>query len=331
MSSVGVSKMPDLNMAQAINRTLSVEMRRDDTIVLLGEEVGSLGGLFGTTEGLLDEFGETRVVDAPTAEGGVVGTAVGMALYGLRPVAEIQFADFVWPGFDHIVSEMSRVRYRSGGQYSCPVVLRLPYGAGVGGGMYQSQSPETYFCHTPGLVVAAPSDAADAAGMLRAALRSDDPVMFLEPKRLYQDSGENFDDECLVPLGKARIRRHGTDVSVFTYGSTVPVALQAAKAAEELGIQTDVIDLRTLLPLDIATVLNSIGKTGRAVIVAEAPTYCGYGAELSATLSERALLHLEAPIERVAGFDVPVSYSQEDDYLPNKRRVVAAIERVANF
>ncbi len=323
--------MPDLNMAQAINRTLSAEMRRDDSIVLLGEDVGALGGLFGTTEGLLDEFGELRVIDAPTGEGGVIGTAVGMALYGLRPVTELQFADFVWPGFEHIVSEMARIRYRSGGQYACPLVLRLPYGGGVGGGMYQSQSPEAYFCHTPGLVVAAPSDPTDAAGMLRAALRGDDPVVFLEPKSLYQDCRASVDDDHIVPLGEARVRRQGTDVSVFAYGSTVPVALAAADAAAGSGIQTDVVDLRTLLPLDIATVLSSIAKTGRAVIVAESPTYCGFGAELSATLSERALLHLEAPVERVAGFDVPFPHVHEDDYLPSKRRVVAAIERVANF
>lgn len=323
--------MPNLNMAQAINRTLSAEMQRDDSIVLLGEDIGALGGLFGTTEGLLEQFGEGRVVDAPAGEGGAIGTAVGMALYGLRPVTEMQFADFVWPGFEHIVSEMARVRYRSGGQYSCPVVLRLPYGGGVGGGMYQSQSPEAYFCHTPGLVVAAPSDATDAAGMLRAALRGEDPVVFLEPKCLYQGSPVSVEDGHIVPLGKARVRRQGTDVSVFAYGSTLPVALEAADDAAAAGIQTDVVDLRTLLPLDIGTVLSSIAKTGRAVIVAESPTYCGYGAELSATLSERALLHLEAPIERVTGFDVPFPYVHEDYYLPSKRRVVAAIERVANF
>lgn len=323
--------MSDLNMAEAINRTLRVEMRLDDSIVLLGEDIGALGGLFGTTEGLLDEFGDRRVVDAPTGEGGAIGTAVGMALYGLRPVTEIQFADFVWPGFEHIVSEMARVRYRSGGQYSCPVVLRLPYGGGVGGGMYQSQSPEAYFCHTPGIVVAAPSDAPDAAGMLRAALRGDDPVVFLEPKRLYQDSPASVDDDQIVALGEARVRRQGTDVSVFAYGSTVPVALKAADDAAEAGIQSDVVDLRTLLPLDIRTVLASIAKTGRAVIVAESPTFCGYAAELSATLSERALLHLEAPIERVAGFDIPFPYVHENHYLPSRRRVVAAIERVANF
>ena len=323
--------MPDLDMAQAINKTLGTEMRRDDTIVLLGEDVGSLGGLFGVTQGLLEEFGDRRVVDAPTGEGGVIGTAVGMALYGLRPVTEIQFADFVWPGFEHVVSEIARIRYRSGGQYACPLVLRLPYGGGVGGGMYQSQSPEGYFCHTPGLVVVAPSDAVDAAGMLRAALRGDDPVVFLEPKGLYRDSCGDLDDEHIVPLGEACTRRQGTDVSVFAYGSTVPLAIQAAEAAAESGIQADVIDLRTLLPLDIATVLSSIAKTGRAVIVAESPTFCGYGAELSATISERALLHLEAPIERVAGYDLPVPYVHEDHYLPSRRRVVAAIERVANF
>ncbi len=322
--------MSDLSMAQAINRTLGAEMRRDEAIVLLGEDVGALGGLFGATEGLRDDFGDRRVVDTPTGEGGVIGTAVGMALYGLRPVIEIQFADFVWPGFEHVVSEIARIRYRSGGQYSCPLVLRLPYGGGVGGGMYQSQSPEGYFCHTPGIVVAAPSDAVDAAGMLRAALRGADPVVFLEPKGLYRETCA-VDDEHIVPLGEACTRRRGTDVSVFAYGSTVPLAMEAAEVAAESGIQVDVVDLRTLLPLDIAAVLRSIAKTGRAVIAAESPTFCGYGAELSATLSERAFLHLEAPIERVAGYDLPVPHVHEDDYLPCCRRVVDAIERVANF
>lgn len=323
--------MKQLSLAQAINRTLRSEMRRDDRIVVLGEDVGGVGGLFGTTEGLLGEFGDQRVLDTASAEGGIIGTAVGMALYGLRPVAEIQFADFVYPGFDQIVSEMAKIRYRSGGQYACPVVLRLPAGGGVRGGIYQSQSPEAHFCHAPGLVVAMPSNAADAAGLLRSALRSPDPVVFLEPKRLYHDGRSEVPEDHEVALGRAAIRREGSDVSVFTYGACVPAALEAAQIAAERGIQTEVVDLRTLQPFDIETVLASIAKTGRAVVVAEAPRTASFAAEIAATLAERAILHLEAPVLRVTGFDTPVPLHFEDAYLPDADRVVAAIERVANF
>jgi len=321
--------MPDLTIAQGVNQALRDEMHRDDRIVVLGEDVGALGGLFGVTAGLLEEFGDRRVIETFAAEGGLVGTAVGLALYGLRPVAEIQFADLVWSGFEQLVSEMAKLRYRSAGQYSCPVVLRVPYGAGVGGGIYQSQSPEAHFCHTPGIVVVAPADTADAAGLLRSALRGEDPVVFLEPKRLYRE-GSIASDEA-VPLGSARLRREGTDVTLVAYGSTVPAALEAAQAAATRGIQVDVLDLRTLVPLDIAALLRSITKTGRAVLVSEATRTGGYAAELAATLAERAILHLEAPVERVTGFDTPVPYAHEDKYLPDADRITAAIERVANF
>jgi 2-oxoisovalerate dehydrogenase E1 component beta subunit len=323
--------MKQLSLSQAINRTLRAEMHRDDRVVVLGEDVGEVGGLFGATDGLLEEFGDTRVLDTASAEGGIVGTAVGMALYGLRPVAEIQFADFVYPGFDQIVSEMAKARYRSGGQYACPVVLRLPCGGGVGGGIYQSQSPEAHFCHTPGLVVVMPSNAADAAGLLRSALRSADPVVFLEPKRLYHDGRAEVDEEQAIPFGQAAVRREGADVSLFTYGGCVGPSLEAAEVAAERGIQTEVVDLRTLQPLDIETVLASIAKTGRAVVVAEAPRTGSYAAEIAATLAERAILHLEAPVLRVSGFDTPVPLKFEDAYLPDSERVLAAIERVANF
>jgi 2-oxoisovalerate dehydrogenase E1 component beta subunit len=265
------------------------------------------------------------------AEGGIVGAAVGMALYGLRPVPEIQFADFVWPGFEQIAAEMARLRFRSAGQYSCPVVLRLPYGAGIGGGMDQSASPEAYFCHTPGLTVVCPSDPEDAAGLLRTALRGQDPVIFLEPKRLYRTARAEVPDDAEVAIGTARIRRAGTDVTVLCYGAMVPVALAAAEAAAASGIQSDVIDLRTLVPVDIATILTSIARTGRAVIVAEAPRTCSYAAELAALLAERAILHLEAPVLRVTGLDAPLAHVFEDTYLPDPARVRAAIERVANF
>jgi len=323
--------MRELSVSQAINRTLRGGMRRDDSVVVLGEDVGKVGGLFGATEGLLQEFGADRVIDTASAEGGIVGTAVGMAMYGMRPVAEVQFADFVFPGFDQVVSEMAKVRYRSGGQYAAPVVLRLPAGAGVGAGPYQSQSPEAHFCHTPGLVVVMPSNAADAAGLLRSAMRSQDPVVFLEPKRLYHGGRAEVADDHEVPFGRAAIRRQGTDVSVFTYGASVEPSLEAAQRAAEQGIQAEVVDLRTLQPLDIETVLASIVKTGRAIVVAEAPRSSSFGAEIAATLAERAILHIEAPVVRVSGFDTPVPHQFEDAYLPGADRVVAAIERVANF
>jgi len=322
--------MSELTIAQAVNRALHDEMLRDDRVVVLGEEVGALGGLFGVTAGLLEEFGDRRVIDTLAAERGLVGTAVGLALYGLRPVAEIQFADFVWSGFEQLVSEMAKLRYRSAGQYSCPVVLRVPYGAGIGGGIYQSQSPEAHFCHIPGIAVVAPSDGADAAGLLRSALRGADPVVFLEPKRLYREGRTSVNDD-VVPLGSARLRREGADVTVVTYGSTVPAAMEAAQLAATRGIQADVLDLRTLVPFDIAALLRSIAKTGRAVLVSEAPRSGGYAAELGATLAERAIMHLEAPVERVTGFDTPVPYAHEDKYLPDADRITAAIERVANF
>lgn len=323
--------MATVTMLQALQETLRREMARDEDVVLLGEDVGELGGVFQVTAGLQEEFGPARVIDTALAEGGIVGTAVGMALYGLRPVPEIQFADFLWPGFEQIVSEMARLRYRSGSQYSCPVVLRLPYGAGVDGGMYQSASPEAYLAHTPGLVVLCPSGPRDAAGLLRTALRGEDPVVFLEPKRLYRSAREEVPEDETVPLGSARIRREGTDVSLLTYGGMVPVALEAAGEAAAAGIQTEVVDLRTLAPVDIETVLASVSKTGRAVIVTEAPRFGGYAGELAAILAERAILHLEAPVARVTGYDTPVPRAFEDVYLPDTRRVLAALERVANF
>lgn len=324
--------MAQLNLLQGINLALRQQMRADERVVIMGDDVGGLGGVFGVTEGLLAEFGTQRVVDMPMAEGGMVGTAIGMAMYGLRPVAEVQFGDFVYAEFDQVVSEMAKLRYRSGGQYSCPMVVRVPYGGGAAGGMYQSQSPEAYFCHTPGLVVAVPSNAHDAVGLLRTAMRGQDPVVFLEPKRLYRGAREPLpDDDFEVPFGSARVVREGTDVSVLAYGAMVAVAEAAAAMAARAGIQVEVIDLRTLLPLDIGTILGSIARTGRAVVATEAPKFCSYASELSATLAERAILHLEAPVLRVAGFDSPFPFVFENDYLPDAERMLAAIEQVANF
>ncbi len=321
-----------LEFAQAIRDTLAAEMRRDDRVVLLGHEVGALGGVFRVTEGLIDEFGEQRVVDMPLDEGGVIGAAVGMALYGLKPVPEIQLADFAFPAFDQVISEIAKFRYRSGGQYPCPVVIRVPYGGGVGGGVYHSQSPEAHFAHTPGLVVAAPSTPADAVGMLRTAIRGDDPVVFMEPKALYRGvPGDPPDEDFIVPFGVAECVREGTDVTVIAYGAMLHAARRAADEAAALGIEVELLDLRTLVPFDIGAVLQSVAKTGRAVLVQEAPRSCGYTAEIAAVLAEKALFHLQAPVLRVAGYDTPFPYALERAYMPDNDRVLAAIQRAASF
>ena len=322
--------MAERTLVQAVNDALREGMRRDPDVLILGEDIGRAGGVFRATEGLLDEFGAERVVDTPLAENGIVGTAIGMALYGMRPVAEIQFSDFIYPAFDQIVSEAAKMRYRSNNQYSAPVVIRAPVGGGIKGGLYHSQSPEAYFAHTAGLTVITPSTPSDAKGLLMSALRYPDPVIFLEPKRLYRTSKEEVPDGVHEqPIGKARIARPGDDVSVITYGSMTPVCVAAAEElAQAGGASVEVVDLRTLVPLDVDAVLASIRKTGRCVIVHEAPRTCGYGAELAALVAERALMSLTAPIARVAGFDTPFPYTLEHVYLPDARRVTHAIEHV---
>lgn len=325
--------MPVLNMIQAINDALRVEMRRDPRVVVFGEDVGRFGGVFRATQGLQQEFGELRAFDTPLSETGIVGTAIGMALNGLRPVPEIQFADFIYPAFDQIVNEAAKMRYRSGGQFACPLVIRTPYGGGIRGGHYHSQSPEAYFVHTPGLKVVIPSNPYDAKGLLCASIRDENPVIFLEPKRIYRAArGEVPEGEYLVELGTARISRAGTDVTVVAYGAMVHTALEAAEtAASEDGISCEVVDLRTLVPFDLDTLLESVSRTGRLVIVHEAPRTCGYGAELAATIAEKALLKLSAPILRVTGFDTPFPYTLENEYLPNERRIRRALLEVMQF
>jgi 2-oxoisovalerate dehydrogenase E1 component beta subunit len=323
--------MSQMTMVQAINSALREEMRRDDRVVILGEDVGRNGGVFRCTEGLIDEFPD-RVFDTPLAEAGIIGSAIGMALYGLRPVPEIQFQDFIYPAFDQIVSEAAKMRYRSGGQYSVPMTIRTPFGGGIRGGLYHSQSAEAYFCHTAGLKVVVPSSPADAKGLLLSSIRNPDPVLFLEPKKLYRAFREDVPEgEHTVPLGKALVRRAGKDVSLFAYGFMAHVCLEAAQKAAEKGIEADVVDLRTLVPLDIEAVLASVKKTGRAVIVYEAPRTAGYGAEISAILAEKAIEYLRGPIVRVAGFDTPFPYTLEDVYMPNADRVLAAIDKVMAF
>jgi pyruvate dehydrogenase E1 component beta subunit len=324
--------MAERTLVQAVNDALREGMRRDPDVIVLGEDIGKAGGVFRATEGLLAEFGEARVLDTPLAENGIVGAAIGMALYGLRPVAEIQFSDFIYPAFDQIVSEAAKMRYRSNNQYSSPVVIRAPVGGGIKGGLYHSQSPEAYFAHTAGLTVVTPGTPSDAKGLLMSALTYPDPVIFLEPKRLYRTAKEDVPDGVHeTPIGKARIARAGTDVSVITYGSMTPTCLEAAElAAAAGGPSVEVVDLRTLVPLDVDVVLDSVKKTGRCVIVHEAPRTCGFGAELAALVAERALMSLTAPIARVAGFDTPFPYTLEHVYLPDARRVSGAIEHVMN-
>jgi pyruvate dehydrogenase E1 component subunit beta len=324
--------MPTLNLVQAVNDALRVEMRRNPDVVVLGEDVGAFGGVFRATQGLSEEFGQDRVIDTPLAEGGIIGTAVGMALYGLKPVPEIQFADYLFPAIDQLVNEAAKYRYRSGGQYTCGMVVRSPYGGGIKGGHYHSQSPEAHFIHTPGLKVVVPATPYDAKGLLLSALRDPDPVLFLEPKRVYRAAkGEVPEGDYVEPLGKARITRHGEQVTVVAWGAMWHEADQAAREAEEEGLDCEVLDLRSLQPLDVDAIVASVRKTGRAVVVHEAPRTCGFGAELSALIQERCFLSLEAPVNRVTGFDTPFPYTLENEYLPRAPRILAAIREVVAY
>jgi pyruvate dehydrogenase E1 component beta subunit len=324
--------MAEMNLLQAVNDALRVEMRRDSRVVVLGEDVGNFGGVFRATEGLQAEFGPDRCIDTPLAESGIVGTAIGMALYGMRPVPEIQFGDYIYPAFDQIVNELAKLRYRSGGEYAAPVVVRTPIGGGIKGGHYHSQSPEALFTHVPGLKVVCPSNPMDAKGLLASAIRGDDPVIFMEPKRYYRAArGDVPEGEFTIPLGQAKVVRPGKQVTVLAWSAMVHTALEAAEKGAQAGYDLEVIDLRTLVPFDEAAILASVEKTGRVVIVQEAPRTSGFGAELAATIAEKAILHLEAPIVRVAGLDTPFPYTLEHEYLPDADRILDAVERVVRF
>lgn len=325
--------MPTVNMIHALNDALRIEMRRDPRVVILGEDVGKLGGVFRVSVDLLKEFGPDRVIDTPLAESGIIGSAIGMALYGLRPVPEIQFSDFIFPAFDQIVNELAKYRYRSGGQYSCPMVIRTPYGGGIRGGHYHSQSPEALFIHTPGLKVVIPSNPYDAKGLLLASMRDEDPILFMEPKRIYRAAkGEVPEGDYTVPLGKASVVHQGSDVSLLAYGAMLHTVNEAVETIEkEEGISCEVIDLRTLLPLDAETILESVKKTGRVVVVHEAPRTCGFGAELIALITEKVFLHLQAPPVRVTGFDTPFPYALEHEYLPDVGRIRDAVQQVMSY
>ncbi len=318
--------MPQMNMVQAINDGLRTAMRDDSRVVILGEDVGRVGGVFRVTAGLFDEFGDDRVIDTPLSENGIVGSAVGMALYGLVPIVEIQFADFIWPAYDQIVNELSKYRYRSGGEYPAKVVIRAPVGGGIRGGHYHSQHPEAAFIQVPGLKVVCPSSAYDAKGLLLASVADPDPVIFFEPKRVYRAAkGDVPSGPYTVALGSAAIVRSGRHVTVLAYGAMLYEALDAAAKAALQGVEAEVIDLRTLWPVDIQTILESVKRTGRLVVVHEAPRTCGFGAELVSLVVERAFYHLEAPPVRVTGFDTPFPYTLEMEYLPLSHRILPAL------
>jgi pyruvate dehydrogenase E1 component beta subunit len=324
--------MPTMNLVQAVNDALRLEMRRDPRVVVLGEDVGKFGGVFRATAGLYEEFGPDRVIDTPLAEGGIIGAAAGMALYGLRPIPEIQFADFIFPAFDQLVNEVAKYRYRSGGQYPCPLVVRTPYGGGIKGGHYHSQSPEALFIHTAGLKVVSPSNPYDAKGLLLASMRQQDPILFLEPKRIYRAAkGEVPEGDYEVELGKASVLREGTDVCVICWGAMVHEAIAAAESAAQEGISCEVIDLRTLWPLDIEQITQSAKKIGRVAVVHEAARTCGLGAEIAALIQERCFVYLEAPIKRITGWDTPFPYALENEYLPLAPRILNGIRETAQF
>lgn len=321
--------MAQINIVQSLNKSLDLLMAEDERIVMLGEDIGRDGGVFRVTDNLLNKYGEERVIDTPLSELGLIGMATGMAMHGLKPIAEIQFQDFIYPAFDQIVNNVAKIRYRSGGKFSVPLIIRTPYGGGVRGGLYHSQSGESYFVHTAGLTVVTPSNPYDARGLLVSAHKRNDPIIFLEPKRLYRAIKAEVPDELFeVEIGKAARLREGDDVSIITYGSTVPTVM---KAVEKNGVNADVIDLRTLLPMDVSAIVQTAKKTGRIVIVHEAPRTLGVGAEISALIAERAIDSLFAPIVRVTGYDIPFPYSHEELYLPSEKRIMTAINGVLAY
>lgn len=318
-----------VNMVQALNSALDLKMSQDDSIILLGEDIGINGGVFRVTDGLLAKYGEERVIDTPLVELGIVGMALGMSLHGLKAIPEIQFQDFIYTAFDQIINQMAKLRYRTAGDYTSPIVLRTPYGGGIRGGLYHSQSGESYFVHTSGLTVVTPSNPYDAKGLLISSIESNDPIVFLEPKRLYRaQKMEIPEEEFRVPLRKAKLANEGDDLTIVTYGSMVPIVLNTVK---NNGLNADVIDLMTLWPLDIDTLISSVKKTGRVMVVHEAPRTLGMGAEISALINERALEYLYAPIIRVTGPDTPFPYRLEEYYLPNERRIMAAVNRILEY
>ena len=321
-------------LIEAVNEALSEEMERDPNVIVLGEDVGVHGGVFRATDGLLNRFGAERVIDTPLAELSIVGVAIGAAMQGMRPVAEIQFADYIHPAYDQIVNEAAKIRYRSNGAYSCPMVVRAPFGAGVQGGLYHSQSVEALFFHVPGLKIVAPSTPADCKGLLKAAVRDDDPVLFFEHKKSYRRiRGEVPDGDVTIPIGKADIKRAGSDVTVVTYGVGVHLALAAADQVAAEGISVEVLDLRTLAPLDREAIARSVAKTSKMLIVHEDNKTGGIGAEIAAMIAEEHFEQLDGPILRVAAADTHIPYapSLEEAVIPNVEDVVTALRRLGAY
>ncbi|MBS3067777.1 alpha-ketoacid dehydrogenase subunit beta [Candidatus Micrarchaeota archaeon] len=325
--------MPKMNLVEAINATLFQEMELNDKIVVMGEDVGVDGGVFRVTEGLIKKFGEQRVIDTPLAESGIIGAAIGMAIYGLKPVTEIQFEGFIFPAYEQIVSHIARIRTRSHGSYKCPIVLRSPYGGGVRALEHHSEAPETLYAHVPGLTVVIPSSPYDAKGLLSNALQAEDPVIFFEPKRIYRAFKEEVPEErYTIPFGQAKIVQEGHDVTIITYGAMVRVSMEAAELLKEKNISCEIVDLRTVSPIDTETIISSVRKTGRCVVVHEAPRNLGIGAEISARINEKALLDLKAPVKRVTAYDVVTPLPKlEDFHFPNAEKIINAVNYVMGF
>lgn len=327
--------MPVITLLEAVREALQEEMREDPRVIVLGEDVGAKGGVFKATEGLQKEFGEERVIDTPLAESLIVGTAIGAAVNGMRPVAEIQFADFIHSAIDQIVSEAARLRYRSNGTFSCPIVIRAPFGGGVHGALYHSQSLEALFYHVPGLKIVAPSTPYDAKGLLKAAIRDEDPVLFFEHKKAYRlIKGEVPQTDYVLPIGKAEIRRRGDDITLISYGLMLHHSLEAAETLSKEGIEVEVIDLRSIVPLDMETILASLKRTGKIMIVNEDNKFGGVGAEIAASIAEVAFEDLDGPIVRVAGPDIPAipfSPPLEEFFLPNPTKIAEAARQLAEY
>ena len=323
------------SVIEAVREAMYEEMKRDSSVFILGEDVGKRGGVFLATQGFEEEFGEERVIDTPLAEASIVGIALGASFRGLRPIAEIEFADFVWPTANQLIGEAARVCYGTNGAVSVPLVVRIPYGGGIHGGLYHSQNVEAYFCHTPGLKVVAPATPYDAKGLLKASIRDNNPVVFVEHKKTYRlVRGEVPDEEYVLPIGKADVKRTGTDVTVITYGLMVHYCLEAAEALAQQGISVEVLDLRTLKPLDRESIIESVKKTGKAAIVHEDNITGGVGAEVAALLADEAFDYLDGPVTRVCGPDIPTmpfAPTLEDAYLPNTEKITAALNKLVAY
>lgn len=325
--------MAEMNIVEAVNDAMRIEMENDETVMVLGEDVGRSGGVFRATEGLQKLFGEDRVVDTPLSESGIVGSAIGLALFGMKPVAEIQFMGFIYPAFDQIVSHAARLRNRSRGRFNVPLVVRAPYGGGIHAPEHHSESTEAIFAHTPGLKVVIPSNPYDAKGLLISAIRDPDPVIFLEPKRIYRAVKADVPEgDYTVPIGKAKVVREGEDLTLVAWGAMIPTCYETAEALATEGVDTELIDVRSIAPLDLDTIVESVKKTGRLIVVHEAPKTCGFGAEIIALINEKAFLHLSAPPLRVTGFDTVMPLPRAEHlYLPNTDRITEGVHQVMNY